>query len=470
MLDDKGVHLALPPEIKSLYFVDDEPQVLLLMKKVIKIHMREVRVRTFEDAQTAFKVLKTAPPDVLITDLRMPGLSGTQLVMLARNKFKHLPIVVVSGVTLPKVLQDIRYGSSLEFIEKPFTNEQLFKAIGKAHAECLAQSKEETQSSVFPLLDVIQMHHLERVTGRLDIAEGKKQASVWFKRGHLVHAVAEGLEGQGAVLKMLGWLIDRVEFAQGMKHPATTINLSIEELVHLIDDSEFKVELDGSSDSEKPESKTLSPAESLDSTKKFPSGVNQQKQPDHELKAGEKREKANRGKASERKVTKDSQRDLELESVELFLDEPDHHKVQRSETSKKNIPNKPEKLRQGEQPMGNAQSIINELSELDGFIGACVTDLESGMMLASSGEAPVNLELASAGNSEVLRAKYKTMEALNLENAIEDILITLGQQYHLLRPLQRGGNLFVYLVLDRATANLGLGRLFLKQVEETLKI
>lgn len=118
--------------------------------------------------------------------------------------------------------------------------------------------------------------------------------------------------------------------------------------------------------------------------------------------------------------------------------------------------------------MSNLKESLEKLSAVDGFIGACVVDANSGMMLGAHGGGPINLEVAAAGNTEVVRSKLKTMKALGLNDSIEDILITLGKQYHLIRPLAKREGLFVYLVLDKAKANLALGRHNLSTVEGEL--
>jgi len=121
--------------------------------------------------------------------------------------------------------------------------------------------------------------------------------------------------------------------------------------------------------------------------------------------------------------------------------------------------------------MANIKETLTKLSEIGGFLGACIVDSSSGMMLGSEGGGPaLNLEVAAAGNTEVVRAKRKTMISLGLKDAIEDILITLGKQYHLIRPLAVKDGLFAYLVLDKAKSNLAMARMMLAELEKDLTI
>jgi hypothetical protein len=116
---------------------------------------------------------------------------------------------------------------------------------------------------------------------------------------------------------------------------------------------------------------------------------------------------------------------------------------------------------------------LKEMMSVEGALGAALVDYGSGMSL---GEVCVSKDLdltvAAAGNTEVVRAKMRTMEMLRMNDAIEDILITLGRQYHLIRPLtsRAGAGLFLYLALEKARANLALARHQIRTVSENIEL
>ena len=117
--------------------------------------------------------------------------------------------------------------------------------------------------------------------------------------------------------------------------------------------------------------------------------------------------------------------------------------------------------------MATVNEALNGLLKADGAMCAALVDSNSGMMLGGVGTG-LDLELAAAGNTEVVRAKLKTMKSLGLNDKIEDMLLTLGKQYHVIRPMQAKIGVFIYLVLDRAKANLAMARRACQEAEESL--
>jgi len=117
--------------------------------------------------------------------------------------------------------------------------------------------------------------------------------------------------------------------------------------------------------------------------------------------------------------------------------------------------------------MSNINECLKQAMEIEGAVGVALVDYSSGMCLGQSGGGDLDLEVAAAGNTEVIRAKIRTMEKLGLKEVIEDVLITLGTQYHLIRLLQGANNegLFLYIALSKSRANLAMARRELAAVE-----
>ncbi len=114
--------------------------------------------------------------------------------------------------------------------------------------------------------------------------------------------------------------------------------------------------------------------------------------------------------------------------------------------------------------MSNMNDSLDTLMKIDGAVAVAVVDSTSGMLLGFRGQG-LDIEIAAAGNTEVVRAKMTTMKNRGLKDEIEDILISLSKQYHIIRPCSKKEGLFIYIVLDRSRSNLALARRMVLDVE-----
>lgn len=115
---------------------------------------------------------------------------------------------------------------------------------------------------------------------------------------------------------------------------------------------------------------------------------------------------------------------------------------------------------------------IQTAHKFAGFIAACVVDSESGYMLTPQGGHDMDPETAAALHAQIVKSKRDAIEVMGLkeEEEIEDILITTDGQLHLVCPLEKAPSVYLYVALDKATANLGMARLQLRKLERTLTI
>lgn len=111
--------------------------------------------------------------------------------------------------------------------------------------------------------------------------------------------------------------------------------------------------------------------------------------------------------------------------------------------------------------MASEQQIIEIIgrieADLPGFMAASLVDLDSGMTLGVKAKVEsFDLTTASAFNSEMVKQKLKIMEALKLGSTLEDMLLTLSDQIHLIKLITPGT--FLYLAADRSASNLAIVR------------
>jgi predicted regulator of Ras-like GTPase activity (Roadblock/LC7/MglB family) len=107
--------------------------------------------------------------------------------------------------------------------------------------------------------------------------------------------------------------------------------------------------------------------------------------------------------------------------------------------------------------MADYDSILEAVErDLTGFIGASVVDLDTGMSRASR-SAVADFDLDSAHNSQMVKSKFTTMQAPACDSTLEDMLLTLSDQLHLIKVLDNGKT-FIYVAATKATTNLALLR------------
>jgi hypothetical protein len=113
---------------------------------------------------------------------------------------------------------------------------------------------------------------------------------------------------------------------------------------------------------------------------------------------------------------------------------------------------------------------LNEMkTNVNGFIAVAVTEIETGLSFGNlTVDTAFDPELAAAYNLEVVKAKLNAVKALNLNQDIEDILITLSNQIHII-DISPNKKFMIYLAADATKANLGMTRAVLRKHKADLE-
>jgi hypothetical protein len=108
--------------------------------------------------------------------------------------------------------------------------------------------------------------------------------------------------------------------------------------------------------------------------------------------------------------------------------------------------------------MNTINLALDDMMSINGAIASSIIDWESGMTLGMKSMSGFDIELASAGNSEVVKAKMATMNSLGFSGNIKDMLITLTDQIHIISMVENHPELCLYVALDSSKSNLALAR------------
>jgi two-component system response regulator HydG len=122
--------MAISPKKDSILVVDDAPDTLELLQR--NLESRRYQVFTAPNAMEAIKILETTVVDLVITDLKMPGASGIELIRHIRENFRDIEVMMITGYpTIESAVKAVKSGAE-EYLTKPFTDTELFSAVEQA--------------------------------------------------------------------------------------------------------------------------------------------------------------------------------------------------------------------------------------------------------------------------------------------------------------------------------------------------
>jgi FixJ family two-component response regulator len=118
------------PEWPTVYFVDDDDAVRDSVRLLLETNGQ--RVRTFAKAADLLSALPAALVGCLVLDYQMPGMNGLELIAALRARNVTLPVILITGVCDPRIRRRAEQAGVSKFLEKPFADGALLKAIRDA--------------------------------------------------------------------------------------------------------------------------------------------------------------------------------------------------------------------------------------------------------------------------------------------------------------------------------------------------
>ena len=389
---------------KTLLLVDDEPLFASSVADALMAKHHGLHVLHAHNGVEALDYIERFKVHTMVTDLRMPGLGGFELLRELSQRGVYIrTILVTAHGNMDIATHSLRQGV-VAYMEKPVDLTTLLDLV-----IWLLRQPEADHITWVSLQGFLQLLSMERSSCRVRVIGTSGQGTLSFDNGVLFHARCGELEGDAAVLEIAGWTDSAIYVEPGLEREEQNVNSPVMELLleaaRLSDEDEADV------------------FEGLDS---------------------------------------------EPPQVSSWIPSNAHGAAFGAMIGSANEPTNQER---NEIDMANVNETLDTVMSIEGAFAVALVDYESGMTLGTRCSAHgFDIDVAASGNTQVVRSKMAVMQNLKIGGAIEDILITLDTQYHLIRPLSTTGHLFLYLAIDRKRGNLGLARHTLASLEKELRV
>lgn len=156
----------------KVLIVDDEVKVCKLLLNLVDWNSLGLEVAgVANDGRTAYSMIETLKPDIVITDIRMPGFSGIELIEYVQKRFSHVHFIIISGYRqFEYASQAIKYGVE-DYLLKPLKKAEIEKVLRKIindHEQVIKniRAQEDMMRKMVQSIELLQNHFLKLLTDK----------------------------------------------------------------------------------------------------------------------------------------------------------------------------------------------------------------------------------------------------------------------------------------------------------------
>lgn len=199
---------------KTMLIVDDEEDLTWSISRYFRRNDDLFETACVSSGDQALAFMKKTSVDLLITDVKMPGISGVELVDLALKRDRSLKVIMMTAYGSDELKTQFANSEALFFIEKPFELLLLRELVYTA----LAIPEQNIRKALLNtrIKEIIAFTCKAGKTSQLTFHRGLSQGVIYFRQGEIVHAECGDLEGEHALFNILDW--GKIDFFSSFDH------------------------------------------------------------------------------------------------------------------------------------------------------------------------------------------------------------------------------------------------------------
>ena len=188
---------------QKILIVDDEEDLTWSISRSLRKENGRFEIICVNSGQEALNFLKRIPFDLLISDIRMPGQNGFNLLNYVQKHQPSMKIIIMSAWYGAEIKTIIERKPNIYYIEKPFDIAILKNLINKAlHNK---STKFINRLIDLNLKDIIRYNSKKKLNGYINVSNGQENGEIHFRAGEVIHVQVGEIEGEGAFLDVLNW-------------------------------------------------------------------------------------------------------------------------------------------------------------------------------------------------------------------------------------------------------------------------
>ncbi|HEW79015.1 MAG TPA: response regulator [Phycisphaerales bacterium] len=216
---------------KRVLIVDDEEDMIWSLQKNLPNESLQVIIFTASSGEEALSILEKTKIDLIVTDIRMPGISGIDLLIAVRNTYPDIEVIVMTAFPSSESKAEVMEKGGLRFIEKPFDIKEMRDSVHSALKMNSMNSHFEGKMTGIQLTDIVQIHHLSQASTVLRINDDGREGVIYFSEGTIVHATCDDLVGEEAFYKLMSFKGGTIETFYMDQFPESTISTPVDVLL-----------------------------------------------------------------------------------------------------------------------------------------------------------------------------------------------------------------------------------------------
>ncbi|GEM_PF-3304894 len=213
----------------KILIVDDDREFLQTLKDAFLSHEKDIKLFLAGSVKEALKILKKEDIDLVISDLRMEGMDGLDLLNFVRKKMPHVPFILITAYGSPAIEIKAEKMGAVKYMTKPIILEELEKAVMELLNRERSPKEQLTFNSPIHLAQLVKFEGKDCAL-KIISPDGRKGV-LEFENGKLINARLGKLEGEEAAVEILSWKDVLITVEKGSGKKKVTIDTPLEDLI-----------------------------------------------------------------------------------------------------------------------------------------------------------------------------------------------------------------------------------------------